>query len=76
MTRVQTNAYVESISRERLMRDYYIAFVIDCTATEHPKDHEATARNIENLFEIAIVLRINSGWGKDKGNAIPRLGLF
>lgn len=67
MTGVQTNACVESTARDGFMRDYYIVFAKDCTATEHLRDHEATLRNIQNLFGIVVTSeKVIAAWAKLK----------
>ncbi len=72
MTGVQTNACVESTAREGLIRDYYIVFVKDCTATEHLDDHEATLRNIRNLFGIVVISEeVISAWAKIRKTLSP-----
>ena len=52
MTGVATNVCVESTARDGFMKDYYIVFVSDCTATANIDDHEATLRNIQTYFGI------------------------
>jgi ureidoacrylate peracid hydrolase len=52
MTGVATNACVESTARDGFMKDYYIVFLSDCTATSSQEDHEATLRNINTYFGV------------------------
>jgi ureidoacrylate peracid hydrolase len=47
---VTTNVCVESTARDGFMRDYYIVFLSDCTATYNPDVHESTLRNIDRHF--------------------------
>lgn len=50
MTGVATNVCVETTAREAFVRDYYIVFVEDCTATYRKEDHEQTLSNIDRYF--------------------------
>ncbi len=50
MTGVATNVCVETTARQAFLRDYYVVFTSDCTATYDPADHEGTLRNIDNFF--------------------------
>ncbi len=52
LTGVTTNVCVESTAREGFMRDYYIVFLNDCTATYSDEAHQASLRNIERHFGI------------------------
>lgn len=52
LTGVATNACVESTARDGFMKDYYIVFLRDCTATSTLEDHEATLRNINTYFGV------------------------
>jgi ureidoacrylate peracid hydrolase len=54
MTGVATNMCVESTARDGFMKDYYIVFVGDCTATSTAEDHEATLRNIRYGFGVVV----------------------
>jgi ureidoacrylate peracid hydrolase len=47
---VTTNVCVESTARDGFMRDYYIVFLSDCTATYNREVHESTLRNIDRHF--------------------------
>ena len=47
MTGVATDVYVETTARQAFLRDYYVVFTSDCTATYSQSDHEATLRNID-----------------------------
>ncbi|MFC1969555.1 cysteine hydrolase family protein [Chloroflexota bacterium] len=71
MTGVTTNVCVESTAREGFMRDYYIVFLKDCTATWDPQDQEATLRNINALFGVVSSSEeIMAAWDKIKPDAI------
>jgi ureidoacrylate peracid hydrolase len=50
MTGTATNVCVETTAREGFMRDYYILFVEDGTATYAEEDHQATLRTIDRFF--------------------------
>lgn len=52
MTGVTTNVCVESTARDGFMRDYYIVFLRDCTATYRKEVHEFTLANIEKHFGV------------------------
>jgi ureidoacrylate peracid hydrolase len=65
MTGVATNMCVESTARDGFMKDYYIVFVADCTATSSKEDHEATLRNIQVGFgEVANAKDLIADWNK------------
>lgn len=65
MTGVATNACVESTARDGFMKDYYIVFLSDCTATSALEDHEATLRNINTYFgTVAASNELVSIWQK------------
>jgi len=50
MTGVATNVCVETTAREAFLRDYYVVFTSDCTATYSQAEHEATVVNIDQFF--------------------------
>jgi len=54
MTGVASNICVESTARDGYMKDYYIVFVADCTATSKKEDHEATLRNMQVGFGVVV----------------------
>ena len=67
MTGVVTNVCVESTARDGFMKDYYIVFVNDCTASQSIDDHEATLRNIKNYFGVvATSEELMTVWQKMK----------
>ena len=69
MTGVATNACVESTARDGFMRDYYVVFVSDCTATTHIEDHEATLRDIHGFFGVvATAKELITAWHNIKPN--------
>jgi ureidoacrylate peracid hydrolase len=50
MAGVATNVCVETTARQAFLRDYYVVFLRDGTATYAQADHEATLRNIDQFF--------------------------
>jgi ureidoacrylate peracid hydrolase len=50
MTGIATNVCVETTARQAFLRDYYVVFVSDCTATYSQAQHEATLFNIDQFF--------------------------
>lgn len=52
LTGVNTNMCVESTARDGFMRDYFIVFTSDCTATNNIEDHEATLRNMRYGYAV------------------------
>ncbi len=63
MTGVATNVCVETTARQAFLKDYYVVFTSDATATYVSADHEATLRNIDNFFgQVASAAEIAAGW--------------
>ena len=50
MTGVATNVCVETTARQAFLRDYYVVFTNDCTATFSQGEHDAALHNIEQFF--------------------------
>ena len=50
MTGVATNVCVETTARQAFLRDYYVVFTRDCTATFSRAEHEAALHNIDQFF--------------------------
>ena len=50
MTGIATNVCVETTARQAFLRDYYVVFTSDCTATYSQAQHEATLDNIDQFF--------------------------
>jgi len=50
MTGVATNVCVETTARQAFLRDYYVVFTRDCTATFTRTEHEAALHNIDQFF--------------------------
>jgi ureidoacrylate peracid hydrolase len=62
-TGVATNVCVESTARDGFMRDYYVVFTTDGTATYAQEDHDATLRNIDRYFgQLAEVAELQAIW--------------
>ena len=63
MTGVATNVCVESTARDGFMRDYYVVFTSDGTATYSRQDHDATLRNIDRFFgEVHTLSELETIW--------------
>lgn len=54
LTGVATNVCVESTARDAYMRDYYVTFVGDCSATYDQAKHDATLRNMADHFGMVV----------------------
>jgi ureidoacrylate peracid hydrolase len=50
MTGIATNVCVETTARQAFLRDYYVVFASDCTATYSQAQHDATLSNIDQYF--------------------------
>lgn len=50
MTGIATNVCVETTARQAFLRDYYVVFTSDCTATYSQAQHDATLFNIDQFF--------------------------
>jgi ureidoacrylate peracid hydrolase len=50
MTGVATNVCVETTARQAFLRDYYVVFTSDCTATYSQAQHDAALFNIDQFF--------------------------
>ncbi len=56
MTGIATNVCVETTARQAFLRDYYVVFTSDCTATYSSPEHEATLHNIDHFFGQVVGL--------------------
>jgi ureidoacrylate peracid hydrolase len=54
MTGEATNVCVESTARDGYMKDYFIVFVDDCTATGSEEEHQATLTNMRKHFGMVV----------------------
>ena len=67
MSGVTSNTCVESTARDGFMRDYYIVFLADCSATFDDELHNATLKRIDLLFgEVANAADVVGCWEKKK----------
>jgi ureidoacrylate peracid hydrolase len=63
MTGVATNVCVETTARQAFLRDYYVVFLSDCTATYAQAAHDATLYNIDQFFgEVAASDDVMACW--------------
>jgi ureidoacrylate peracid hydrolase len=63
MTGVATNVCVETTARQAFLRDYYVVFTNDCTATYSQAEHDATLHNMDSFFgQIASAAEIQDCW--------------
>jgi ureidoacrylate peracid hydrolase len=63
MTGVATNVCVETTARQAFLRDYYVVFARDGTATFTRAEHEATLRTIDQFFgQVAGLDEIAACW--------------
>ena len=71
MTGVATNVCVETTARQAFLRDYYVVFTSDCTATYSQPEHDATLRNIDSFFgQVASASEIESCWEPVRAQAL------
>ena len=65
MTGVATNICVETTARDGFVRDYYIVFLSDGTATYDDSSHAATLSVIDRFFgQVADVAGVSDVWAK------------
>lgn len=70
MTGVATNVCVETTARQAFLRDYYVVFTSDCTATYSQAEHDATLHNIDSFFGAVVTAdEVQACWPA----AMPRL---
>jgi ureidoacrylate peracid hydrolase len=50
MTGVATNVCVETTARQAFLKDFYVVFTRDCTATYSQEEHDSALANIDNYF--------------------------
>lgn len=63
MTGVATNVCVETTARQAFLRDYYVVFSSDCTATFSQAAHDMTLQNIDAFFgQVASAAEITACW--------------
>ena len=50
-------------ARQAFLRDYYVVFTSDCTATYSQPEHDATLRNIDAFFgQVVSAEEIRACW--------------
>ena len=65
MTGVATNVCVETTARQAFLRDYYVVFSADCTATYSQAAHDMTLENIDSFFgQVASAAEITACWNE------------
>ena len=70
MTGVATNVCVETTARQAFLKDYYVVFTNDCTATFSKEQHEAALVNIEQFFgQVVSSAEVMACWPKIAGGA-------
>ena len=63
MTGVATNVCVETTARQAFLKDYYVVFTSDCTATYTQPEHDAALGNIDNYFgQVATADDVVACW--------------
>jgi ureidoacrylate peracid hydrolase len=62
MTGVATNVCVETTARQAFLRDYYVVFTSDCTATYSQVEHDATLHNIDSFFGAVVTADEVRAW--------------
>jgi ureidoacrylate peracid hydrolase len=63
MSGVASNVCVETTAREAFVRDYYVVFLSDGTATYADEDHQATLRVIDRSFgQVASAGEVEAVW--------------
>jgi len=67
MTGVASSGCVEATAHDGFMRDYYIVFLGDCTASYNLARHNATLSNIEDAYGVVV----DSGTLIDAWRAMP-----
>ncbi len=69
ITGVATNVCCETAARQAFMKDYYVVFTSDCTATFSQAQHDATLFNIDQFFgEVASSEQVMACWPAAQGH--------
>jgi ureidoacrylate peracid hydrolase len=69
---VASNVCVETTAREAFVRDYYVVFLSDGTATYSRPAHEATLRVIDQFFgQVATIDDVVDCWHAAVNRASP-----
>jgi ureidoacrylate peracid hydrolase len=67
MTGVATNVCVETTARQAFLKDYYVVFTSDCSATFTQAAHDATLANIDQFFgEVVTSEQVMACWPTDE----------
>ena len=70
MTGVATNVCVETTARQAFLKDYYVVFTTDCTATYSKAEHDGTLANIDNYFgEVVSADDVAACWSREPARA-------
>jgi ureidoacrylate peracid hydrolase len=72
MTGVATNVCVETTARQAFLKDFYVVFSSDCTATYSTDAHEAALRNIDSFFGEVVTSDAIVGCWQPALAAAPR----
>lgn len=76
MTGEATNVCVESTARDAFMRDYWVAFVSDCTAAAVQAAHDATLYTMGKHFATVVNSDdVRAAWSGEVQAARPRTGM-
>jgi ureidoacrylate peracid hydrolase len=71
---VASNVCVETTAREAFVRDYYVAFLSDGTATYSQPAHEATLRVVDQFFgQVASIDDVVACWQTADDHASPSM---
>ena len=63
MTGVATNVCVETTARQAFLKDFYVVFTSDGTATYSQREHDTTLWNIDSFFgQVATADEIVACW--------------
>jgi ureidoacrylate peracid hydrolase len=74
LTGVASNLCVETTAREAFVRDYYVVFLSDGTATYNTAAHEATLRVVDGFFgQVAAIEEVSASWRSTAGSASDSL---
>jgi ureidoacrylate peracid hydrolase len=71
---VATNVCVETTAREAFVRDYYVVFLSDGTATYDRASHKATLNSIDRFFgQVATIDDVVACWNRVAAAVSPEL---
>jgi ureidoacrylate peracid hydrolase len=73
MTGVATNVCVETTARQAFLKDFYVVFTSDCTATYSQRAHDGTLENIDHNFgQVVTSEEIVACWTRAKARERAR----